>query len=235
MNKHSALRTSGSLLERAAELYGFDVPVAANRPTPAITPVPDAVPERSPEPVRDNPRPDPRRAAPSGAVGKVDRERLREGGFIVPEDAAGALAEEFRIVKRQLLLGAAKSSQVILVCSAQPDEGKTFCAVNLALSLAGERDMDSGAAFLDAMLDATPHEIPHGDALCAALEHHALDASLLKIAGSESLDAIVDDLVQIHGGNGFVRDYPAERRYRDARPNRSESGSRRWKRSPSST
>jgi protein-tyrosine kinase len=140
MNKHSALSTSGSLLERAAELYGFDVPAAPKHPIP---PVPDAVPERAPEPSGAAAPPVIRRPAPApGPVRKVDRERLREGGFIVPEDPAGALAEEFRIVKRQLLLATAKTRPVILVCSAQPDEGKTFCAVNLALSLASERDTD---------------------------------------------------------------------------------------------
>ena len=40
------------------------------------------------------------------------------------------------------------------------------------------------------------------------------------MAGSEILDFIIDENVQIHGGNGFVRDYPAERHYRDARVNR---------------
>jgi hypothetical protein len=40
------------------------------------------------------------------------------------------------------------------------------------------------------------------------------------VAGSEMIDYAVDENVQIHGGNGFVRDYPAERMYRDARVNR---------------
>jgi alkylation response protein AidB-like acyl-CoA dehydrogenase len=57
-------------------------------------------------------------------------------------------------------------------------------------------------------------------AAVAALEEFAIEASLLKVAGSEMIDYIVDEDVQIHGGNGFVRDYPAERRYRDARVNR---------------
>jgi hypothetical protein len=59
-----------------------------------------------------------------------------------------------------------------------------------------------------------------GAAALAALEEFALEASLLKVSGSEMADFIVDENVQIHGGNGFVSDYPAERRYRDARPNR---------------
>jgi hypothetical protein len=52
------------------------------------------------------------------------------------------------------------------------------------------------------------------------LREHAIEASLLKVAGSEMLDFVLDENVQIHGGNGYVRDYPAERRYRDARVNR---------------
>ena len=54
----------------------------------------------------------------------------------------------------------------------------------------------------------------------AALEEFAIEASILKVASSETLDFIIDENVQIHGGNGFVRDYPAERHFRDARVNR---------------
>jgi alkylation response protein AidB-like acyl-CoA dehydrogenase len=56
--------------------------------------------------------------------------------------------------------------------------------------------------------------------MLAALEELAIEASILKVAGSEMLDYVLDENVQIHGGNGFVRDYPAERHYRDARVNR---------------
>jgi alkylation response protein AidB-like acyl-CoA dehydrogenase len=57
-------------------------------------------------------------------------------------------------------------------------------------------------------------------AALAALEEFAMEASLLKVASSEMTDFVLDENVQIHGGNGFVRDYPAERQYRDARVNR---------------
>jgi alkylation response protein AidB-like acyl-CoA dehydrogenase len=56
--------------------------------------------------------------------------------------------------------------------------------------------------------------------ILAALEEFAIEASILKVASSETTDFILDENVQIHGGNGFVRDYPAERHYRDARVNR---------------
>ncbi|HKO02822.1 MAG TPA: acyl-CoA dehydrogenase family protein, partial [Thermoanaerobaculia bacterium] len=54
----------------------------------------------------------------------------------------------------------------------------------------------------------------------ATLEEFAIESSILKVTSSETLDFILDENVQIHGGNGFVRDYPAERHYRDARVNR---------------
>ncbi len=56
--------------------------------------------------------------------------------------------------------------------------------------------------------------------MAAALEEYAIECSLLKVASSEMLDFVIDEEVQIFGGNGFVHDYPAERRYRDARVNR---------------
>jgi len=59
-----------------------------------------------------------------------------------------------------------------------------------------------------------------GARLLAALEEYAVEASIAKVAGSEIADVAVDENVQIHGGNGYVADYGAERRYRDARVNR---------------
>jgi hypothetical protein len=70
------------------------------------------------------------------------------------------------------------------------------------------------------MLEAAHGAGADGRALAAALEELAVEASLLKVASSEAADYVVDENVQIHGGNGFVADYPAERRYRDARVNR---------------
>jgi len=65
-------------------------------------------------------------------------------------------------------------------------------------------------------------EATSGDeaAVAGVFEEFALEASLVKVAASEMVDFVVDENVQIHGGNGFVRDYPAERRFRDARVNR---------------
>ncbi|RPI52509.1 MAG: acyl-CoA dehydrogenase [Acidobacteria bacterium] len=56
--------------------------------------------------------------------------------------------------------------------------------------------------------------------ILAVMEEFAVEASIAKVAGSEILQFVLDENVQIHGGNGFVSDYPAERHYRDARVNR---------------
>ena len=72
------------------------------------------------------------------------------------------------------------------------------------------------AGSIDAMLQGNHG----GDQVLAALEEFAIEASILKVTGSEMIDFILDENVQVHGGNGFVRDYPAERHYRDARVNR---------------
>ena len=76
------------------------------------------------------------------------------------------------------------------------------------------------AGLIDARIASTPHEATSGSAALAALEEYAVEASIAKVAGSEMLDFVLDENIQIHGGNGFVRDYPAERHYRDARVNR---------------
>jgi alkylation response protein AidB-like acyl-CoA dehydrogenase len=70
------------------------------------------------------------------------------------------------------------------------------------------------------LLDGMLHGSHAGPSVLAALEELAIEASILKVAASEMLDFVIDENVQIHGGNGFVRDYPAERHYRDARVNR---------------
>jgi alkylation response protein AidB-like acyl-CoA dehydrogenase len=76
------------------------------------------------------------------------------------------------------------------------------------------------AGLIDAAIDAEGPAGSSGNGVLSALEEFAIEASILKVAGSEMIDYAVDENVQIHGGNGFVRDYPAERMYRDARVNR---------------
>jgi len=53
-----------------------------------------------------------------------------------------------------------------------------------------------------------------------AIEEYAVECSIIKVWGSEMIDYVVDETMQIHAGYGFVEEYPAERAYRDARINR---------------
>ena len=52
------------------------------------------------------------------------------------------------------------------------------------------------------------------------IDEYAVECSILKVWGSEFISYVVDEVVQIHGGYGFVEEYPAERNYRDVRVNR---------------
>jgi alkylation response protein AidB-like acyl-CoA dehydrogenase len=76
------------------------------------------------------------------------------------------------------------------------------------------------AGLIEARIEATPHDPADQSVALAALEEYAIEASIAKVAGSEMLNFVLDENIQIHGGNGYVRDYPAERHYRDSRVNR---------------
>ncbi|WP_459787007.1 P-loop NTPase family protein [Alteriqipengyuania sp. 357] len=115
-------------VEPAADEARLPVPARPAAPTPAVI---DA---------------DARAIALAGETVSVDYARLRERGFIDPNGQSSSLAEEFRIVKRQVLeaarLAGTGRARRILITSPHQNEGKTFCAVNLALSLAAERDLE---------------------------------------------------------------------------------------------
>jgi butyryl-CoA dehydrogenase len=75
------------------------------------------------------------------------------------------------------------------------------------------------------MMDAALSEIDKAssDALKdtrKAIEEYAVECSIIKVWGSEMIDYVVDETMQIYAGYGFVEEYPAERAYRDARINR---------------
>jgi alkylation response protein AidB-like acyl-CoA dehydrogenase len=91
-------------------------------------------------------------------------------------------------------------------------------AVMAARTYAVESIVYRIAGLIDARLSGTESAGP--DEVRAALEELAVECSIAKIVGSEELDAVVDELVQIHGGYGYIEDYPAARAYRDSRINR---------------
>lgn len=174
-------RNAGSLIERAAEVYDFGAAAARRRPVtvdPIDAPV---IASAAFAPMDSAPtmQPAPQPLPASRDTAAIDRVRLAEQGFIVPGAQVSGLEEEFRIVKRRLLAAMRDEAidparrQSVLVCSATSGEGKTFCAINLALSLSGEADrevllidgdfakphlpsllgIDAGAGLIDAIAD----------------------------------------------------------------------------------
>ncbi|HUI43601.1 MAG TPA: acyl-CoA dehydrogenase family protein [Terriglobia bacterium] len=77
------------------------------------------------------------------------------------------------------------------------------------------------AGLIDEMLHGLDQSAPEaGRQILKALEQYAIECSMLKVVGTEALDFVSDETVQVYGGYGFSADYPIERVYRDQRVNR---------------
>ncbi len=86
---------------------------------------------------------------------KIDLIGLKDAGYITPDMPPNLMSEEFRLIKRSIINAAfgarektkvsisnrRSKSNIVLVTSSNPSEGKTFCAINLALSIATEQDI----------------------------------------------------------------------------------------------
>jgi Mrp family chromosome partitioning ATPase len=203
------LKTGNSLFERAVEAFelarfgaapvpdGLSPPMrprrqdagqcvgrsAAPSAAPAVQATVVAAPPVEPQATAEPPEP----IRFEGVHHPVDRQRLRDQGLIVPEGSVTAVLEEFRIIKRQLLQQAADlrrqgvgaAAQRVLVSSPLPGEGKTYCSINLALSIAAEKE--SEVLLVDADL-ARPSVLsalglPGGPGLMDALADPAADVA----------------------------------------------------------
>lgn len=74
--------------------------------------------------------------------------------------------------------------------------------------------------FEDRMSQLSAEEQKDGKAIAASIAEYAIECSINKVFGTEVLDYIADEAVQLHGGYGFMQEYEVERIYRDSRINR---------------
>jgi alkylation response protein AidB-like acyl-CoA dehydrogenase len=108
--------------------------------------------------------------------------------------------------------------------------GKSICEFGLVQEklaesasgvYAGESLMYRTIGMIDAALaDLDPAAEGVSRAIQKRIEEYAVECSILKVWASEMLEMVANHSVQIHGGYGYVEEYPAERAYRDARINR---------------
>ncbi|AVR96863.1 XrtA-associated tyrosine autokinase [Pseudoduganella armeniaca] len=98
-------------------------------------------------PIDNIQRMEPVLTGPEGRFAEIDLARLQRLGMVTHDGARTGVAEDFRIIKRPLLRSTraadgqpVRHSNLIVVTSALPGEGKTYCAINLAMSMAMERD-----------------------------------------------------------------------------------------------
>lgn len=129
-----------SLIEKAVErLEGFQqTPVRGTGAVQIAAPVPGVEDKASLDSLK-----------PGKAMSKridLDLEKLGTAGFITPDSSGALIAEEFRVIKRPLIgnttsaAAPIRNANLIMVTSSLPGEGKSFTALNLALSIALEMD-----------------------------------------------------------------------------------------------
>jgi receptor protein-tyrosine kinase len=144
---------SSSDSAEATSLDGVErlpTPEAAIRGLAARAAVPAAA---VPAPVTSSPNPIPLARDIRRSDGReqrrveIDLERLKARGFVTPDAPKSQIADEFRVIKRPIIhnarrtaTSAIRNGNLIMVTSALPGEGKTFTAINLALSVAMELD-----------------------------------------------------------------------------------------------
>ena len=117
---------------------------------------------------------------------QLDLVKLARDGFVTPDMPRSRIADEFRIVKRPLIANASgkravpiKNGNLIMMTSAVPGEGKTFSAVNLAMSIAMELDQTVLLVDADVARPSLPRifGLPPGKGLLDALQSKSFDLS----------------------------------------------------------
>lgn len=138
----------------------------------------------------------------------IDLARLRARGFLTPDVTSSQLSDEFRVIKRPIIRNALgkdgarlRHGNLVMVTSALPGEGKTFTAVNLAMSIASEFDSTVLLIDGDVANPALPRllGVPETPGLLDLLTHDGMDV------GETLIRTNVEKLSLIPAGKPNVR------------------------------
>ena len=180
-----------------------------------------------------------RRQPVSPKYGQIDLARLRKAGMITPDGEKTKISEEFRIIKRPLLINAFNQGAVpishgnlIMVTSSFPGEGKSFSAINLAMSIAMERDhtvllvdadvakpsipaflgLESGKGLMDLLLD---DDLQFSEVLIKTnvdklniLPAGRSDPRATELLASEGMSRLLDEMAQRYPDRIIIFDSP---------------------------
>ncbi|MFN7644909.1 MAG: XrtA-associated tyrosine autokinase [Burkholderiales bacterium] len=170
---------------------------------------------------------------------RLDVKALAARGYVTPDSPATRLSNEFRVIKRPLIANASGRGRTqvpngrrVMVTSANPDEGKSFCAVNLALSIAAERDLQvllidadvarptlqrelrlpEGPGLMDLLLDPSlPLEAAVRDTdidKLAVMTAGTLSDNANELLASDSMEALLDLISERYPNRIFIFDAP---------------------------
>jgi protein-tyrosine kinase len=233
-------RSSGAPVADPTEAAGAADRLPRLRPVPRIALPADALPAdavHAPKPRRRERAVEPPKTA--GGPIRLDDAHLASRGFLSPSASGTRLSSEFRSIKRPLLGNAfgrdreaVENARRIMVASAYPDEGKSFCAINLALSIAAERDQsvllvdadvarpslpglldfEQGAGLIDLILDpegdverfVRPTSIEKLSILSAGRMH----AHATELIASDAMARVLSDLTDRFPDRVIVFDSP---------------------------
>jgi protein-tyrosine kinase len=196
--------------------------VAAVPSPPVVRPTPTVVAANKASVAAPNLAP-----ATKAAPVRIPIEMLRARGFVTPDAAPTAISQEFRVIKRPLLANAfgrgtaaVTNGRRVMVTSAFAGEGKSFCAINLAMSIAAERDtyvllvdadvakpsiprelgIESGPGLMDCLIDPTrdvgelvqPTNVERLSLLPAGRNHEQATELLASASMKELIDHLSD-------------------------------------------